>query len=149
PWILADRLPRARRVSLRVLMMSSARGCRARPASVSPTCLPMRSNRRAPSCCSKVAMRLLMAGWVRCSCSAAREKEPVAATARKAVKLAMSMWIPNGYPMHEYNEFVLLITSSYYRFVFKTVGRMFRDRQTSADSGDKHVRQDALRQALG
>src|SRR5690606_23397808 len=72
-------------------MSSSARGRRARPASVRCTRLPMRSNKRASSCCSSVAMRSLMAGWARCRRSAARENDPVSATAKKASRLAVSI----------------------------------------------------------
>jgi len=57
---------------------------------------------RTPSWCSSVAIRLLTAGWVRQSRSAASEKEPVAATVAKAFSACMSI----GYGSYEKYEFV-------------------------------------------
>src|SRR5690606_26616749 len=69
-----------------------------RPASVSTTWRPRRSNRRTSRSCSSWAMRLLTAGWVRCSCSAAAEKPPRSATATNADRLAQSIAAPDWIP---------------------------------------------------
>src|SRR5690554_1267133 len=83
------------------------------PALVSCTSLLLRNRSSLPSCFSKLAMRLEMAGCVMCNFSAAFEKEPSSAVKIKLSMEVLSMCIPISYQDYKNNEFVLCERKSY------------------------------------
>jgi hypothetical protein len=72
------------------LIIFCAYDSRILPASVSVPDLLLRSNSASPSSSSKRLMAMLIAGWVRCIRSAAREKLFSSAMARKISSCAKS-----------------------------------------------------------
>ena len=78
--------------SLRPLCTSRAKRATSAPASVRWIFLPTCSKSGSPACASRLFTCIETAGCVRCSSSAAREKERWRATASKTLSWRSVMW---------------------------------------------------------